>query len=335
MKKILGIGNALVDVLIRINDDDFLKTHHLPKGSMQLVDFNAASALAKATNTLNRTITSGGSAANTVFNLSRLGAETAFIGKIGNDEYGKAFSSDLRNHNVSPRLIIDKENKMSGFCTVFISPDGERTMATHLGVASELNINDISEDIFKGYDILHVEGYLLQNIDLIYGVMKMAKKQGLKISLDFASYNIVKNNRDFLHSLIDEFVDIAFANEEEATTFSEKSVDDSLPYIAEKTDIAVVKIGSKGSLIMQNGQKEIITAHPANCVDTTGAGDMYASGFLYGYAKGYDLQQCGTIGSYLAAQIVEEIGPKFSNETWIKLQENGKELLSSDKIEKQ
>jgi sugar/nucleoside kinase (ribokinase family) len=326
MKRILGMGNALVDVLIRINDDEFLKAQNLPKGSMQLVDTKAASELAKATHTLNRTFVSGGSAANTISGLACLGIETAFVGKVSDDEYGTAFSSDLQKHNVYPLLITDKSKKMSGFCTALISPDGERTMATYLGVASELDTNDISEDIFKGYDIFHVEGYLLQSHDLIHKAITMAKKQGLEVSLDLASYNIVEENIDFLHELIEEHVDIVFANEEEATTFTKMSIDDSLHYIAERTNIAVVKIGSKGSLIMKDGQKTTIKSFPANCIDTTGAGDLYASGFLYGHANKYDLQRCGKIGSYLASQIVEEIGPKFTNEKWNKLRENIKEL---------
>ncbi|MDR1182521.1 MAG: PfkB family carbohydrate kinase, partial [Bacteroidales bacterium] len=154
----------------------------------------------------------------------------------------------------------------------------------------------------------------------------MAKKHGLEVSLDLASYNIVEENRAFLHTIIEKYVDIVFANEEEATTFAQTSVDESLQYIAERTNIAVVKIGSKGSLIMKNGQKEIIPAYPANCIDTTGAGDLYASGFLSAYAKEYDLEQCGKTGSYLASQIVKEIGTKFADEKWNRLQENIKKL---------
>lgn len=326
MKKILGMGNALVDVLIRIDDDSFLQMQNLPKGSMQLVDVDTASKLAKTTNTLNRTIVSGGSAANTVFALARLGIDTAFVGKVSNDEFGNAFSSDLQNHHVAPRLITDKNNKMSGFCTAFISPDGERTMATYLGVAAELDTDDISDDIFNGYDVFHIEGYLLQNHDLIYKAITTAKKQGLEVSLDLASYNIVEENRDFLNTIIEKHVDIVFANEEEAITLTKMSVDNSLSYLAERTNIAVVKIGNKGSLIMQDEQKEIINIFPANCIDTTGAGDLYASGFLYGYANHYNLQRCGKMGSYLASQIVEEIGPKFPHEKWDKLQKKIKEL---------
>lgn len=320
MKKILGMGNALVDVLIRIENDHFLQQQDLPKGSMQLVDFNFAAQLHKATHGLNRTIASGGSAANTIFGLSRLGVNSAFLGKVSDDEYGSAFKSDLHAHNVKPHLITDKE-KLSGFCTAFISPDGERTMATHLGVASELNAEDIPHDIFNDYDLLHIEGYLLQNHHLIKQAITTAKKHNLEVSLDLASYNVVEDNLNFLHELIEEHVDIVFANEEEAAALTKKSPEKALHEIAEKAKIAIVKIGSEGSWIMRDRQKEKIQPFAANCVDTTGAGDLYASGFLYGYANNYDLQRAGTIGSYLAAQIVEEIGPKFPKEKWEKILE--------------
>jgi sugar/nucleoside kinase (ribokinase family) len=316
MKRVLGMGNALVDILIRIEDDNFLKNQNLPKGSMQLIDAHTASTLAEATHNLPRVFASGGSAANTICGLAKLGVQTAFIGKTGEDEYGNAFSSDMINHQVHPLLIKDKTGKMSGFCTALISPDGERTMATYLGVASELNVNDICGELFNGYDIFHIEGYLLQNHDLIQKAILTAKKQGLEVSLDLASYNIVEENRDFLHEIIENHVDIVFANEEEATAFSQQSIEDSLSYIAKKTKIAVVKVGVKGSFVMHGGQKEIIKPFTANCIDTTGAGDLYASGFLYGYVNGYDLQRCGKTGSYLAAKIVEVTGSKFTCEKW-------------------
>ena len=326
MKRILGMGNALVDILIRIENDDFLKSQNLPKGSMQLVDAQAASALAEATRTLNRTFVSGGSAANTIFALSRLGVETAFIGKVSDDEYGKAFSSDMLDHDVRPLLIVDKNGKMSGFCTALISRDGERTMATYLGVAAELNVEDISEDFFKEYDVLHIEGYLLQNHDLIEKAIVTAKKHGMEVSLDLASYNIVEENRDFLHKIIENHVDIVFANEEEATAFSQLPIEDSLSYIAEKTRIAVVKVGSKGSFILKGSQKEKIVSYSANCIDTTGAGDLYASGFLYSYVRGFSLQRCGKTGSFLASKIVEEIGTKIPQQKWEKIMRDMKLL---------
>ena len=319
MKKIVGMGNALVDILIRIENDRFLENYNLPKGSMQLIDTHTASALAEATNKLNRTFISGGSAANTISALARLGIETAFVGKVNEDEYGLAFSADLYKNQVHPLLIVEKKEEMSGFCTVLISPDGERTMATYLGIAAELNIKDISDSLFKGYDIFHIEGYLLQNHDLILEAILKAKKQGLEVSLDLASYNIVEENKDFLHQIIENHVDIVFANEEEATAFSTLPIEDSVSYLAEKTKIAVVKVGYKGSFIMKNGKKEVIKPFPANCIDTTGAGDLYAAGFLYGYVRGYELSHCGKIGSYLSAQIVEEIGSKFSDVKWTKI----------------
>jgi sugar/nucleoside kinase (ribokinase family) len=316
MKKVIGMGNALVDILIRIEDDKFLKEHNLPKGSMQLVDTTAASTLAEATNKLNRTFVAGGSAANTICGLAKLGVQTTFVGKVGDDEFGTAFSDDMHKNQVLLLLTVGEKGKMSGFCTVLISPDGERTMATYLGVAAELNADNISENLFKGYDIFHIEGYLLQNHNLILKAILTAKKQGLEVSLDLASYNIVEENRDFLHKIIENYVDIVFANEEEATAFSKLPIEKSVSYLAKKTKIAIVKVGSNGSFIVKDGKKEVIKPFFANCIDSTGAGDLYASGFLYGYVNGYELSLCGKIGSYLASKIVEEIGPKFPETKW-------------------
>lgn len=321
------MGNALVDILIRIDTDDFLRKHHLSKGSMQLVDADFAFELAEATSQFDKTFVAGGSAANTISGLARLGVATAFVGKVSEDEYGSAFSSDMRTHNVNPRLIVEKgANKMSGFCTTLISPDGERTFATHLGVASELEAKDIEEAIFKGYTLLHIEGYLVQNHDLIHNAIKSAKKQGLEVSLDLASYNVVDQNRDFLQHLIEEYVDIVFANEEEATTLTHLSVEDSVCYLAKRAKVAIVKIGAQGSWVMSGEQKERIAAFPAKRIDTTGAGDLYASGFLYGYIQNDTLHRCGQIGSYLASKIVEIVGTKFTENTWKMLLEAIKHL---------
>jgi sugar/nucleoside kinase (ribokinase family) len=316
MKKIVGMGNALVDVLIRVDNDDLLQQQKLPKGSMQLVDADFAFQLNKVTRDYHRVFASGGSAANTIFALSRLGVSTAFTGKISEDEYGMAFMSDLLAHQVHPLLIVEKGDKMSGFCTALITPDGERTFATFLGVASELQANDISENLFDDYDLLHIEGYLLQNHDLIHKAITTAKKRGMTVSLDLASYNVVAENIDFLHSLIEDHVDIVFANEEEACTLTQMSVEDSLQYLAQRTNIAIVKVGAEGSWVMSGEQKEKIAPFPAKCVDTTGAGDLYASGFLYAWINGYELASCGKTGSYLSSKIVEEVGPKFTGSTW-------------------
>ena len=315
MKKVLGMGNALVDILIRMDDDSFLKNHHLPKGSMQLIDAGLAQQLSEVTQGMHRTFASGGSAANTICGLAKLGVPTAFLGKTADDENGAAFGSDMKAHGVD--ILLKKSIiTSSGFCTAFISPDGERTFATYLGAALELSAEDISTEIFNECNILHIEGYLLQNHKLIRKAIVTAKRLGLEVSLDLASYNVVEENREFLTELIEKHTDIVFANEEEACALTGLDAEKSLEYLASKAKAAIVKVGAKGSWVMMGGRKEQIDACPTQLIDTTGAGDLYASGFLYGYVNGLDLKQCGKTGSFLASKIVAVVGTKLPQQQW-------------------
>jgi len=312
--KVIGIGNALVDLLTAIENDQILNDLNLPKGSMQLVDGGRMNDSLEATKHLKRTLASGGSAANTIHGLSRLGIETGFIGKIGPDELGKAFSADMIDAGIKP--ILYSSQNATGTALALISKDSERTFAVHLGAAIELGANDISLGTYNGFQMLHIEGYLVQNHSLIETAVKLAKEAGLTISLDLASYNVVESNREFLKRIISHYVDIVFANEEEAKAFTGKSPEESLSILASITKIAVVKIGSKGSLI-QSGKDVykvgIITSKP---IDTTGAGDLYASGFLYGLSNKLPLNVCGEIGALLAGRVIEVMGPKLNESAW-------------------
>lgn len=320
MKKILGIGNALVDVLMEVEDDRLLNTFNLPKGSMQLIDHQKAKFIDNQTANLKKTITTGGSAANTIHGIARLGTATGFIGKVGKDSKGHLFYKDMKDSGTHS-LLIESES-MSGFALTFVSKDGERTFATYLGAASELTPDDISEHLFDGYTIFHIEGYLVQNHELIHKAVALAKAKGLTVSLDLASYNIVNENYDFLHELVEKYVDIVFANEEEAKAFTGEEPEKALGKIAEVCDIAIVKVGPKGSFIKKEEQMHLIQPYQANCRDTTGAGDIYASGFLHGYINNYPLARCGKLGSYLSSEIIQVIGPKFSDKQWNEILKN-------------
>ncbi len=314
MKKIIGIGNALTDILIQIKDDTFLQAHHLPKGSMQLIDLNSALQLEKEMSHFSKTYVSGGSAANTLTGLAKMGISSAFVGIVGHDEVGRNFQADMEKNGVNP--ILFKGEGLSGFCTSFISADGERTMATYLGIAAAITAEDITEDLFKGYDILHIEGYLLQNHDLIKKAVETAKRMGLEVSLDMASYNVVEENIDFLTDIIKKHVDIVFANEEESFAYTHKEPQEALAEFAQQCKIAIVKIGAKGSLVQCGKESFAVDVFPAQRIDTTGAGDLYASGFLAGYAKGFDLQKSAKMGSLVSSRIVEVVGTKFSEMQW-------------------
>jgi sugar/nucleoside kinase (ribokinase family) len=314
MQKILGLGNALVDIMTRIDKDSVLDGFELPKGSMQLVDEHRSASVLKGIDHYEKSISAGGSAANTINGIANLGVETGFIGVIGEDEYGNYFRDDLIRNGIKPLLIISKTE--SGRAVALVSPDSERTFATYLGAAVELSAGHMKDELFTGYDILHVEGYLVLNNELLETAMQVAKRNGLKISLDLASYNVVEENLEFLKKMVAAYVDIVFANEEEAKAFTGLEPDEALDVLAEDCDIAVVKIGKNGSLVKSGDQSFKVGVIEANSLDTTGAGDLYASGFLYGLSKGLTLDKCGEIGSILSGKVIEVIGAKLGNEVW-------------------
>ena len=314
MSKVLGIGNALVDIMTRLDSDDVLQLFNLPKGSMQLVDGNLSDIINQGTDSFEKTIASGGSAANTIHGLARLGIETGFLGKVGKDELGLYFKKDMESSGIKPLLF--ESDTSSGKAIALISPDSERTFATFSGAAVEMGTDDLSDEIYKGYDYFHIEGYLVQNHHLIEQAVKLAKKNGLKICLDMASYNVVEDNLEFLQRIVKEYVDIVFANEEEAKAFTGKEAEEALHDFASICDIAVVKVGKMGSLIKQGNHVFRIHAITAKSIDTTGAGDLYAAGFIYGLIKGFSLDICGKIGSILAGKTIEVVGPKMTPDKW-------------------
>ncbi len=320
MDKILDIGNALVDIMTQLPDDSTLEKFSLKKGSMQLSDRNFADKINIATSNFEKSQSSGGSAANTIHGLASLGVPTGYIGKVGKDEFGEFFSNDMKANGIEPFML--KSATDTGRAIALISPDSERTFATYLGAAIELSDSDLKVDQFSNYKILHIEGYLVQNHNLMLKAAKLAKANDMKISIDMASFNIVEDNLEFLKDYVKNYVDIIFANEEESKAFTGKEPEDSLNELAEQCEIAIVKIGSKGSMVKSEGKVYRIEAFKANSIDTTGAGDLYASGFLYGLVNNLPLNKCGSIGSLCASKVIEVIGSKMSSETWEEIKRN-------------
>jgi sugar/nucleoside kinase (ribokinase family) len=314
MAKVLGIGNALVDLLIQTGNDEILAELNLPKGSMQLVSNETKDLIAKKSNDLTKSMASGGSAANTIHGIARLGTETAFIGTVGKDEVGNFFISDLEKSNIKPLLILS-ENP-SGLASTLISKDGERTFGTFLGAAIELGADNLEEDHFKNYDILHIEGYLVQNHQLIEQALKLAKNNGMKVSIDLASYNVVEDNLDFLKDMVEKYVDIVFANEEEAKSFTGLEPEAALDKIASMAEIAIVKVGKEGSFIKSGDEKIKVGVIDTTVADTTGAGDLYAAGFLHGIVNNKGFEYAGKLGALLAGTVIKNIGAKISDENW-------------------
>lgn len=317
MKKILGIGNALVDILINIDNDSILSTFELDKGGMTMIDADRKREIHEAIQNMSQACATGGSTSNTIHGLARLGAPAGYIGKVGHDKMGDFFKSEMQRFGVTPHLIDSDMD--TGIATTFISKDGERTFATYLGAAATMTPEELDPSVFDGYDCIHVEGYLIFNHDLILKVCQIAKEKGLQISMDMASYNIIEANYDFVKMLLTDYVDIIFANEEEAKAFTGKEGVDALNVLSDYCPIAIVKIGKDGSLIKMNN--EITKIEPVDAVrrDTTGAGDIYASGFLYGLLNDFPTQKSGDLACYLSARIIEYIGAKLPDEVWLEV----------------
>ncbi len=317
MKRILGIGNALVDVMTKIDNDKVLRQFSLPKGSMQMVDHIKSAEVKAGTEKFKKSLTSGGSAANTLHGLGMLGLKTGFIGSVGKDKTGDFFEKDMKAAGVNTFLI--RRESVTGTAVALISPDSERTFATHLGAATELEAKDLKSKFFQGYDILYLEGYLIFNMPLVVEACRIAKARKMKVALDLASYNVVEAKHPEFREIIEKYVDIVFANEEEAKAFTGFEPEKALNILAEKCEVAVIKTGSKGSIIKRGEEIIKVGVIKVKPVDTTGAGDLYASGFLYGYAHDYPLDVCGQIGSLLAGNVIKTIGAKMTDKTWEKI----------------
>ncbi len=316
MKNLIGIGNALTDMLVNLTSDEVLSRYGIAKGSMQLVDSALQSQISKSVAGLPYSLSLGGSADNTVRAMARLGTPVGFIGKVGTDTTGDFFEQALENLGVKP--VILRGESRSGKCVSLISPDGERTMLTHLGAAAEMRAEEVKAGIFEGYDCLYVEGYLVQDHALIESVMRTAKGLGLTVAIDLASFNVVEENRDFLRRLVAEYVDIVFANEDEAKVFTDESEPErALHSISRLCRLAVVKIGMRGALIKRGDESlHVGIMAAAKRVDTTGAGDFYAAGFMHGLCRGMSLRQCGTIGAITAGKVIEVVGTTLGEQAW-------------------
>ena len=328
MKSILGIGNALTDILALLEDDSLLREYHLPKGSMQHVDKETGNKIWSSIRRMGVQYVAGGSAGNTITGTAVFGMPSGFIGKVGDDELGSLYKSDQERNGIKSMLL--KGVEASGRAMVFVTAtNAERTFAVYLGAALELAPEDLKPEYFEGYDYFHIEGYLVQNQQLLRRAVELAKEAGCYISIDLASYNVVESNEAFLHDIVENYVNIVFANESEAEAFTHKQPREAANEIAKICDIAVVKVGKDGSMICTGQEFHYINAREAKAIDATGAGDLYAAGFLYGHSLGLPLNVCGEIGSIISAKVVEVIGPKIDIPRWKDAKQQIRELISA------
>jgi sugar/nucleoside kinase (ribokinase family) len=322
----LGLGNALVDVLLKLENDAQLAETGIVRGAMDMIDENQMIVIQRTLSHLERAQVPGGSVCNTMRAMANLGAKTGFIGKIGSDRLGEYYEEALLDAGVTPYFARTKG--ISGCCTVLISPDGERTMGTFLGPAPTLTPDDIGEELIALYDYVYIEGYLLVNEPLVRTTMEKARKHGVKVVLDLSNFTIVNAFRDFLEDIIPNYVTILFSNESEAKAFTGLEPEKAICEIARMVDVSVVTLGKEGSVIAGNKDIIRIGAEGGKPVDTTGAGDHFAAGFLYGQSVGATLEQSGRIGSMLAGYVIDAIGPQVPQRHWEQIKLKVKGILS-------
>ena len=311
---LVGIGNALVDIEVQV-DDAFIEKASVTKGGMTLSSIEDQNKILESLKSSSKKISSGGSAANTIHGASVLGAKTYYLGRVANDTHGKNYIEDMQNCGVG-FSGPGSDRQSTGTCLVLITPDTERTMLTHLGVSSSLHPENVDEKIVKNSRAVYVEGYLWTGDETREAGMHMAriaKKQGIPVSFTLSDAFVVNSFKDSLTEFVQSYVDILFCNEVEAQAMTGES--DSLrafKNLQGMVDTVFLTLGAKGSIVGKSGQVPVeVKTFPVTAVDTTGAGDLFAAGALYGVLKNHSLEESAIIGSYCAAQVVSHMGGRL------------------------
>ncbi|MCB9493892.1 MAG: adenosine kinase [Desulfobacteraceae bacterium] len=317
--KVIGAGSPIVDILAYVDDDFLRKNISGEKGGMELISEDELKQILSLITISKKAC--GGSAGNTIFAMCRLGAQGSLAGKTGDDDNSLFYRDSLAKTggNTENLKLIKESPTAVSICMV--TPDAARTMRTHLGAAMQFSPEDTTIDTFTGYPLLHTEGYLIFNKELITHILKTARDAGCIISLDLSSFEVVNASKDFLPELLKEYVDIIFANEDEAKAFcGTDNLDTCLEILSQHCKISALKTGENGSMIRSGDSVFKINPVKCECVtDTTGAGDYWAAGFLYGYLKGLTLEKCGKLGSFMGAEAVSVLGAELEEDQWEKI----------------
>jgi len=323
---VTGIGNAIVDVIARA-EDDFLVAQGMHKGAMALIDEPRAQAIYDAMGPA--TESSGGSAANTIVGVAGFGGRAAFIGEVKDDELGHAFAHDIRAAGVSFDTPPASEGPSTARCYIMVTPDGERTMNTYLGAAQDLHPNDIDDAVIKASAITYLEGYLWDPPHAKQAFVKAAKiaheaKRKVALSLSDA-FCVDRYRSEFVDLVRGGTVDILFANEGELhSLYQTADFDTALAALRKDARLAVITRSEKGCVVVSGSKTEAVEAAPIDrMVDATGAGDLFAAGFLVGHSRGLDLRSAAKLGALAAAEVIQHIGARPEASLQALAQENG------------
>jgi len=313
-KKILGIGNAIVDVFVKV-DDNFLLKNNLIKGSMKLIEKGEFETL-KDTIKIEK-IEAGGSVANTMAGISYLGGNSSFIGKINSDEFGRIYKKSLEKIKVNFYYSEKSENLSTGASIIFITPDSERTMCTYLGISSQLSKDDINEDHIKDHELIFLEGYLWDkgiSEEMFKHVINLAKKNNTKIAMSLSDvFCVTRHRNDFFKLLVND-LNILIGNENEINELVQKNnLLDSINELKKINKIVVITRSENGSLVILNNEiTKCESIKVEKVLDLTGAGDLFASGFLKEYLDKSNINKCLQTGSELASKVIEKIGARIN-----------------------
>ena len=308
---IFSIGNALVDLIIQSSEKK-LEKFGMHKGGIIFLEEKKAKDMIDFILKDEPQIIPGGSSANVISMANNLGSKTFYGGKVGNDILGEQFEEVLKKEGIETR--IEKDNLHTGTAITAITPDKERSFAVYLGASTRLKEENIDFEALKESKLIHIEGYQFydKNLrNLILKIAKIAKENNVMISFDFSSYDLVEQHRSELKFFIEEYVDIIFANEEEAESYTGKNPDESVEEFSKIVKIAIVKIGEEGSLIKTKGEFYKINGVKTDIIDTNGAGDAYAGAFLHSYVQEKSISECGNLASFAAAKIVSSSGARL------------------------
>ncbi len=324
MHSVYGVGNPLIDILIGATDD-FLDTHGIHKGAMHLITVEERKTLLDAVSSFPVTYSCGGSCPNTIITLAALGVETTLAGKVGEDEFGDIYKSQVSENNVHDEIVVSEYP--TGSSIILITEDSERTMNTFLGANRYYGKEDINLDSVASSDIFHFTGYMYDTEsqkEAIHVSLDTAKEMGRTISFDIADIFAVGRNREEFLSLIEKYTDIVFANADEARIlFNHYDPYECCRSLGKLCRTAIVKNGKLGSFISHEGTIHTIPVEgPSTPIDTTGAGDIYAAGFIYGMCRDFSIEDSGYIASYLAGEIIQSRGAQFSKEKMLRIREH-------------
>ena len=309
---LIGLGNAIVDIIVNIKDE-FLEINKLEKGSMNLINSNESQTLLETCKVIKKI--SGGSSANTVVCLAELGNIVQFIGRVKNDQFGNFFSSDIKKSKTIFNTPPTNEGASTAHSIILITPDAQRTMCTYLGASIEFEPKDIDFSVLKESKYLYLEGYLWDSElakNAFLKAAQIAKQSNTKIILSLSDSFCVDRHRESFLELIDNYVDIVFCNESEVLSlFKKDKLENCQGNLSSLCELVVVTLGSNGSLIINKNTVEVIKSiTKGKIIDTTGAGDIYAGGFIHGLIKNYSLKKCGEIGSICSGQIITQLGSR-------------------------